>query len=224
MVKCTAEGLMFEDFDLPNAYLFGKITGGLKIILTQPKNSTGIPVMPGYLCQLHKSIDGLCQVGEISGSVIHNKFITFGFRQSTKYPRLYFYKKGNSFINLIIVVDDMAFSWNDRQLVTCFKNLISSKFKVKLLGEIRLWIGWELQRSQNGLLIGRKAYTQRLLKEHNMEHSKPVKTPLPFKFDISSTIKTEVDFTYTEHKYFRSLIRHYIKFSRSIICCTFNLW
>lgn len=102
--------------------------------MEQPKISSGIPTMPGYVCQLHKSMYGLRQADEIWGSVIQSKVISWGFHQSTEDSSLYFYKKGNNFINLIILVYDLPFRSNDWELVTWFKNLLSSTFKVKLLG------------------------------------------------------------------------------------------
>ena len=78
----------------------------------------------------------------------------------------------------------MAFASNDRQLVELFKRLLQDTFKVKLIGALSLFIGWEIEQSRNGLYIGQESYIRKFLREHNMEHSKPVSTPLPIKCNI----------------------------------------
>ena len=90
------------------------------------------------------------------------------------------------FINLILVVDDMAFASNDRQLLELFKRLLQDTFKVKLLGALSLFIGWEIEKSRNGLYIGQESYIRKMLREQNMGHSKPVSTPLTIKSNISA--------------------------------------
>ena len=174
--------------------------------MQQPTNSTGIPAMPGHVCRLKKSIYGLPQAGEIWGQVIHNKFIESGFKQSNQDKRLYFYNKGNKFINLIIVVDDMAFSSNDRELIKWFKSMITSAFKVKLLGVLKMFIGWELTHTNNGIYIGQEKYIKRILLDNNMQHVKSVDTPLPTKCNLTSTQKSEPKLPPTDHKRYRSLI------------------
>ena len=110
--------------------------------MEQPMNSTGMQQAPGHVCQLMKSIYGLRQAGEICGSVIHVRFIKWGFQQSTQDQRLYFYRNENKFIILIVVVDDMSFASNDRSLINWFKEMLVKSIKVNFLGELKLFIGW----------------------------------------------------------------------------------
>lgn len=123
------------------------------------------------------------------GSHLYIIRMSWGFWQSNQDSRLYLFKEGGNFIKVILVVDDMAFSSNSRSLINWFKDEISTTFKVKLLGNFKLFIVWEISRSTHGLYIGRELYVQRLLANHNFGHVKSSSTPLPLKCDL--TIKRD---------------------------------
>ena len=123
--------------------LYGDISDGITIIMEQPTDSSRRPTRPGYVCKLLKSIYVMRQAGEIWGTVLHSKFVEWGFKQSSQDQRLYFYKSGKHFINFIVVVDDMAISSNNRKLVEWFKNKLTQALKVKLLRTLKIFIGWE---------------------------------------------------------------------------------
>ena len=174
--------------------------------MEQPTNSTGLQQARGHVCQLMKSIYGLRQAREIWGSVINVRFIKWGFQQSTQDQRLYFYRKGNKFINLIVVVDDMTFGSNDRSLINWFKEMLVESFKVKLLGELKLLIGWEFDRTENGLYIGQQKYIRRILDHHNLNHTNYAHTLLPTATDLTSTHDGDIKLSTNDHKRYRSLI------------------
>ena len=143
------------------------------------------------------------QAGEIWGTVLHSKFVEWGFKQSSQDQRLYIYKSGEQFINLIVVVDDMALSSNNPKLLEWFKNKQTQAFKVKLLGTLKLFIGWEFTYAENGLYIGQEKYVKRLLTEHNMQHVKPVNRPLPTKCNTTEANENEKPLTTIEHRRYR---------------------
>ena len=111
IVKALAQGLIVKGADVDKAY--GNINDGTIMIMEQPTDSSDILAVPGHACEIKKSLYGLKQAGEIWGQVIHQKFIQWGFQQSNQDQRLYFYQSGTIFINLIFVIDDMAYSSND---------------------------------------------------------------------------------------------------------------
>lgn len=66
--------------------------------------------------------------------LIRNVFLDYGYQVSYDDQRLYFLRRGNKFINLSLVVDDMAFCTNGREMLNQLKILLQERFKVKLLG------------------------------------------------------------------------------------------
>lgn len=129
-----------------------------------------------------------------------------GFLQSNQDQRLYFYRKGNKFINLLLVVDDMAFESNDREQLEWFKTKLSDTFKVKLLGTLEMFIGWELIHSRHGIYLGQEKFVRRLLVENNMTHVKPADTPLPVKCNLTAATTKDEMLSPDNHHRYRSLI------------------
>ena len=130
----------------------------------------------------------------------------WGFEQSNQDQLLFFYRDGDKFINLLLVVDDMAFASNDRQLLEWFKGILSDTFNVKLLGTLQMFIGWELTHSRHGIYLGQEKYVKRFLVDTDMLHVKPVSTPLPTKCNISSITSKDEKLTPENHHRYRSLI------------------
>lgn len=108
IVKAAIHGLIIEEPDVDNAELYGKITGGLIVLMKQPTDNAGIPAMPGYVCGLIRSVKGLYEAGEIRGSNVHIIIILWRFKHSNQDSRLYDCQQVNDFINLILDLDDMG--------------------------------------------------------------------------------------------------------------------
>nr|QCC62381.1 reverse transcriptase [Digenea simplex] len=204
IAKAAAQQLIIEGADVSNAYLYGDIE--IPILMEKPTNSSMIEAKPGYMCQLKKSLYGAKQAGEIWGEIIHSKFIEWGFQQSTQDQRLYMFQRQSTFIVLILVVGDMAFASNDRQLISTLKSNLSATFKVKLLGQLKSFIGWELTYSTNGISVNQHTYINRMLEMHNLKHIKPVSTPLPLSCDLTPTSESDDKLAPTYHNKYRSLI------------------
>lgn len=124
IIKSTAQGLIVEVADGDNDYLCRVINSSLIILMEQATKSSDIPAMRAYVFRLIMSICGLRQEGEMCGTHQHVIIISWGFRQSNRYSKLHFYIQGDKFINFILVVDDMAFDSNSRDLINCFKRQV----------------------------------------------------------------------------------------------------
>lgn len=110
-------------------------------MMEQPTNSSGITAMPGYVCRLIMSIYCRRQAGEIWGMHVHIIIISWGFQQSNPDSKLCFFWQYDKLINLILVVDDMAFASNSRELINWVKCRLSAAFNLKLLVRIEA-VNW----------------------------------------------------------------------------------
>lgn len=64
-----------------------------------------------------------------------------------------FLRIDSKFILVSIVVDDMVFESNSLDLLNSFKEKITQTFDVKLFGELKKFIGWEIRRGPFGISI-----------------------------------------------------------------------
>lgn len=88
-----------------------------------------------------KSMYGIRQPGRIWGSLLVEKLVLWGFKQSTTNERVLFLSIGSSFVLLSIVVDDLAFSSNSTELLADFTDRLSPTFDVKFFGELNAFTG-----------------------------------------------------------------------------------
>lgn len=78
---------------------------------------------------------------------------------------------------LIYVVDIIVTSSSDQAILALLKDL-GSCFGLKDLGDLHYFLGIEVKRTHNEIVLSQEKYAQDLLKCVNMENCKHVSTPL----------------------------------------------
>ena len=73
-----------------------------------------------------------------------------------------------------IFVDDTLFIGNDEE----FLEKMNKEFEMSMFGEIKFFVGFQIQQSKNGIYITRSKYIKEILKKFGMEDSKLVGTPM----------------------------------------------
>jgi uncharacterized membrane protein YciS (DUF1049 family) len=74
--------------------------------------------------------------------------VLFNLRLITLYPLVQ-----RSFIALLVYVDDVAIASNDPQVVSFFITLLNDRFKLKDLGPLKYFLGLEIARFADGILV-----------------------------------------------------------------------
>lgn len=175
--------------------------------MKQPTDSSGIQECPGYVCRLRRSLYGAVQAGEIWGSVIHFFVLNLGFKQSSVDERTYFLRPSSGhYMILLIVVDDMVFASSSQQLINDFKQQLSTKFKIKLLGTLKSFIGWRVKRNAQGLYVDQSKYLKNLVEENNLSHLESSPTPFPSNTDLTAAHEGDTMLDAFLHKRYRSIV------------------
>ncbi|GJR75338.1 ribonuclease H-like domain-containing protein [Tanacetum coccineum] len=76
--------------------------------------------------------------------------IASGFKQSGHDHSLYTKEFGGKFVALLVYVDDIVFTENDVKEIDAVKTFLSSKFKIKDLGELKYFLGIEVLKTKKG--------------------------------------------------------------------------
>ncbi|GJR63476.1 retrovirus-related pol polyprotein from transposon TNT 1-94 [Tanacetum coccineum] len=87
-------------------------------------------------------------------------------------------ERGNLITCLIIYVDDMIITGNDKEEITKLKKNLFTEFEMKDLGRLKYFIGIEVLRSKQGIFMYQKKYVLDLLAEIGMVDCKPADTPM----------------------------------------------
>lgn len=153
--------------------------------MQRPINSSGKQSKPRFVSKLQKSLHELRQAVEIGCSVIRNQTMEWGLNQSSYESFLHHYFNGLDFLNLILVVYEMAFCSNASSLVDNPNSKLLSTFHMKLLSLLWYFIGWYVRRASDGLYLNQSFYINYTLQEHNLSHTWHVATPLSSMWDTT---------------------------------------
>ena len=129
------------------------------------------------VCTLHKALYSLKQAPKAWYERLHNYLIKIGV-QRTNDNNLYIKERPDKKIVLEkIFVDDTLFTKND-DLCEYFSVDMSKKFEMSMFGEIKFFVGLQIQHMKDGIYINQSKYIKEILKKFGMEDSKPVGTPM----------------------------------------------
>jgi len=133
----------------------------------------------GKVCKLNRSLYGLKQSPRAWFKKFSSTLIKFGYKQGEANHTLFTKHANNGkMVVLIVHVDDIILTGDDTQAIAELKQRLRKEFKVKDLGTMKYFLGIEVVRSREGILITQRKYTPDLLRETGMLRSKPTYTPL----------------------------------------------
>lgn len=172
--------------DVTNAFLHGDLMEDVYMTLPPGYSSIGGPVdagkgeskAPNVVCKLQKSLYGLKQAPRQWFAKLTTALKDFGFEQSKTDYSLFTKVTHSSFVAILIYVDDLLIAGNDQQAITKTKAFLSTHFLMKDLGNIRYFLGIEIDRSEKGFFLSQKKYTKDLIHEYGMQNSKPLRLPV----------------------------------------------
>ncbi|XP_021716947.1 uncharacterized protein LOC110684822 [Chenopodium quinoa] len=85
---------------------------------------------------------------------------------------------GQSITAILVYVDDLLITENDKQEIITLKTLLSSHFHMKDLGPLRYFLGLEIDHTNQGIFISQKKYITDVLRDEGLLHAKPLKLPI----------------------------------------------
>ena len=91
-------------------------------------------------------------------------------------------------IILILYVDDMLIAGKSKSEIANLKQILSSQFAMKDLGEANHFLGMRIKRNRKkGILeLSQESYIKKVLQRFNMTEGKSVSTPLPSYVKLSN--------------------------------------
>ncbi|PRQ51794.1 putative RNA-directed DNA polymerase [Rosa chinensis] len=141
---------------------------------------------PGYgtstgeqvVCRLKKSLYGLKQ----SPRAWFGRFTKFmkkiSYRQSNSDHTLFLKHRCGKVTALIIYVDDMVVTGDDFEEIQRLQGQLSLEFEMKDLGNLKYFLGIEVARGNDCIVLSQRKYVLDLLAETCMLDCQPVDTPI----------------------------------------------
>jgi hypothetical protein len=186
----VSRGWILRQLDVQNAFLHGVLEE--EVFMRQPPGYED-KARPEYVCKLNKSLYGLKQAPRAWYSRLSAKLLQLGFSASKGDTSLFFYSKGPVTIYLLVYVDDIIVASSPQSAVDAMLKDLRAEFPLKDLGELNYFLGIEVNKIQNGILLSQEKYTRDILGKVGMSQCKPASTPLPVSEKLSRVDGTPLD-------------------------------
>ncbi|KAL0422709.1 UNVERIFIED_CONTAM: Retrovirus-related Pol polyprotein from transposon RE1 [Sesamum latifolium] len=145
------------------------------------------------VCKLKKSLYGLRQASRNWYHKFAKALINVEFQQS---------RNGESFVVALIYVDDVILTGNDANKIQEVKVHLNKNFGIKDLGPLKYFLGIEVARSPQGIVLSQRKYTLDILQEAEMLGCKPS----PFPMEQNYKLRLDHDGPRTDAARYRRLI------------------
>ncbi|CAN1170498.1 Retrovirus-related Pol polyprotein from transposon TNT 1-94 [Linum perenne] len=164
-----------HQLDVKNAFLNGDLIE--EVYMNFPPGIRN-PVA-GQVCKLRKALYGLKQSPRAWFDRFTKAVKEAGYYQCQTDHTLFVKHSstGNRSI-LIVYVDDIILTGDDIMEIDKLKAQLAKEFEIKDLGELKYFLGMEVSRSQQGIVISQRKYVLDLLNEVGMTDCRPIDTPM----------------------------------------------
>ena len=109
---------------------------------------------------------------------------------------------GNDLFIFQIYVDDIIFGSTNNDLCDEFSKMMFDEFEMSMIGELTMFLGFQIKQLKDGIFIHQEKYIHDLLKRFGMENCKKIKTPMVSNGQIEPDLQGKP----VDQKLYRSMI------------------
>nr|GEU80115.1 hypothetical protein [Tanacetum cinerariifolium] len=134
-----------------------------------------------HVYKLKKVLYGLKQAprawyDELLMFFLHNHFF-----KGTTDPTLFIRRFDGDILVVQVYVDDIIFGFTYPRYTQLFSDLMKSRFKMSMMGEMTFFLGLQVNQSPCGIFINQSNYVLEILKKYRMETCDPVGNSMKIK-------------------------------------------
>ncbi|GJV17117.1 putative ribonuclease H-like domain-containing protein [Tanacetum coccineum] len=180
--------------DVKTAFLNGELREEVYVI--QPESFVD-PDNPNHVYRLKKALYGLKQAPRTWYDMFSKFLLSQEFSKGVVDPTLFTRKEGKDILLVQIYVDDIIFTSTNPALCDVFADIMSSKFKMSMIGKISFFLGLQIFQSPRCIFINLSKYALKIIKKYGMESSDSVDTPVVDRTKLDEDLQgIPVDSTY----------------------------
>jgi hypothetical protein len=174
----VSKGWSLRQLDVQNAFLHGILDE--EVYMHQPPGYE-VKGKENYVCKLDKALYGLKQA--LYGlkqaprawyARLCSKLIQLGFKPSKGDTSLFYYSKGGITVYVLVYVDDIIVASSSVDATKALLKDLEKEFALKDLGDLHYFLGIEVKKISDGLLLTQQRYATDIIRRANMGKSKPV--------------------------------------------------
>jgi histone deacetylase 1/2 len=127
---------------------------------------------------------------DVSYSRLSSKLFDLGFTPSKADTSLFLFNNSGITIFVLVYVDDIIVTSSSSYAITALLRDLNENFAIKDLGDLHFFLGIEVKKVNDKLLLTQEKYATDLLKKVRMEDCKSAPTPLSTSDQLSLTSGT----------------------------------
>jgi histone deacetylase 1/2 len=182
LALAVSNGWSLRQLDVQNAFLHGVLDE--EVYMDQPPSFIN-QSHPGYVCKLEKALYGLKQAPRAWYARLCAKLISLGFKPSREDTSLFYYSRGGHTIFILVYVDDIIVASSSQEATKALLSDMKKDFALKDLGDLHYFLGIEVKRDPDGLVLSQGKYAKDILSRSGMDKCKSADTPLPSNHKLS---------------------------------------
>ncbi|CAL1374616.1 unnamed protein product [Linum trigynum] len=174
LAVAAKQGWPLHQLDVNNAFLHGDLDEEVYMKIPQGFSRNG----DHRVCRLRKSLYGLRQASRNWYTKFTEALLEFGFRVSKADPSLFLYSRHGTFVAILIYVDDVVITGSAIDVISQVKAFLHHRFSIKDLGTLKYFLGIEVARSPDGIVLSQRKYALDILADSGMMAARPSGFPM----------------------------------------------
>jgi histone deacetylase 1/2 len=158
----VSRGWSLRQLDVQNAFLHGILEE--EVYMRQPPGYID-KSCPNYVCKLDKALYGLKQAPRSWYARLRAKLMALGFIPSKADTSLFYFNKHGIVVFVLIYVDDIIVASSMPSATSGLLHSLKQDFALKDLGELHYFLGIEVNKVADGLVLTQDKYASDLLKK-----------------------------------------------------------
>ena len=171
-----------QQMDVKSAFLNGPLHE--EVYVKQPPGFED-PDFPNHVYKLDKALYGLKQAPRAWYEHLKELLIDRGFDVGLIDPTLFTKRVNGELFVCQLYVDDIIFGSTNKAFNDEFSKLMTDRFEMSMMGEMRFFLGFEIKQLREGTFINQAKYLQDMLKRFKMTEMKGVATPMVTKCHLA---------------------------------------
>ncbi|GJZ06637.1 retrovirus-related pol polyprotein from transposon TNT 1-94 [Tanacetum coccineum] len=189
------EGINFEESFAPVARIeairiFVANAANKNMMIFQMDNN------PSHVYKLKKALHGLKQAPRAWYDMLSTFLILQHFSKGAVDLTLFTWKAGNNLLLVQIYVDDIIFASTNTAMCNEFANLMTTKFKMSMMGQMSFFLGLQISQSPRGIFLNQSKYAFKIIEKYGLLTSDSIDTPMVEKNKLDEDLQgTHIDAT-----------------------------
>jgi hypothetical protein len=171
----VSRGWHLRQLDVQNTFLHGNLEED--VYMRQPPGFED-KSMPNYVCKLDKALYGLKQAPRGWYSKLSMKLCEIGFTPSKADTSLFYINKDDITMFVLVFVDDIIVASSSSNATEGLLRKLNQEFALKDLGDLHYFLGIEVHKVTNGVILSQDKHASDLLHRVGMKDCKPVTSPM----------------------------------------------